>query len=121
MAPTTEIVRKQITVMMRAHHCLVANLTSHIMASAIHEPTVPISENDFCGPFLSRIRPYNLLENIGITDTETKRLKATAQVTAMAMSRNSWPASSSIKTTGRKTAMVVRVEARMAPQTSRAP
>jgi len=56
-----------------------------------------------------------------MTDTETKRLKATAEVTAMAMSLKSCPASSFIKTTGRKTAMVVNVDARIAPQTSRVP
>ena len=44
-----------------------------------------------------------------------------AQVTAMAMSLKSWPASSSTKITGRKTATVVRVEARIAPQTSMVP
>ncbi len=59
------------------------------------------------------------LENMGMTVTETSRLRMTAQVTAMAMSLNSWPASSFMNTTGRNTATVVSVEARMAPQTSR--
>ena len=70
------------------------------------------------------LRPINLkscFENMGITDTETKRLKVTAEVTAMAISLKSCPASSCIKTTGRNTAMVVKVDARIAPQTSRAP
>ncbi len=43
------------------------------------------------------------------------------EVMAMAMSRNNCPASSWIKTTGKKTAIVVAVEARTAPHTSFVP
>ena len=43
------------------------------------------------------------------------------KVIAMAMSRKSWPASSWINMTGKKTATVVAVDARTAPQTSLAP
>ena len=49
------------------------------------------------------------LANIGMTETETSRLRETAQETARAMSRKSWPASSWMKTTGTNTAMVVSV------------
>ncbi len=58
---------------------------------------------------------------VGITVMETIRLRATEQLTATAMSRKSWPASSWTKITGRKTAMVVRVLARIAPHTSTVP
>ena len=62
-----------------------------------------------------------LLDRLGMTETATIRLSTTEQETAMAMSRKSWPASSSTKTIGRKMATVVRVLARSAPQTSEAP
>ncbi len=65
--------------------------------------------------------PKILLVNIGMTETETRRLRDTAETTAMAMSLNSCPASSSRNTTGRNTAMVVNVEARTAPHTSLVP
>ena len=63
----------------------------------------------------------SLKENMGITVIETRRLNETAPTTAMAISRKSWPASSWIKTTGKNTATVVRLEAMIAPQTSRVP
>ena len=56
-----------------------------------------------------------------MTEIETKRLIRMAKVIAIAISRNSCPASSCIKITGRKTATVVAVDARMAPQTSVVP
>ena len=63
----------------------------------------------------------SLKENMGMTVMDTIRLKDTAPTTAMAISRKSWPASSWIKTTGKNTATVVRLEAMMAPHTSRVP
>jgi len=61
------------------------------------------------------------LPSMGMTDTDTNSDRLTAQVTAMAMSLKSCPASSWMKTTGRNTATVVRVEASTAPQTSLVP
>lgn len=58
---------------------------------------------------------------MGMTNTDTNSDRKIAQVTAMAMSLNSCPASCSMNTTGRNTATVVRVEANTAPQTSLAP
>jgi hypothetical protein len=66
-------------------------------------------------------RPKILADSVGITVIETNRLKTTALLMAMAMSRNSCPASSCTKTMGRNTATVVSVLARTAPQTSTAP
>ncbi len=58
---------------------------------------------------------------VGMSVTETMSERPTEQLIASAMSRKSWPASSSTNRTGRKTASVVNVEARTAPQTSCAP
>ncbi len=58
---------------------------------------------------------------VGITVTETKSDRAMLELMVMAMSSNICPASSSMKTMGRNTARVVKVAARMAPQTSLAP
>ncbi len=58
---------------------------------------------------------------LGMALTDTTRLSMMAKVMAMAMSLKSWPASSSMKMTGKNTATVVTVEAKTAPQTSRAP
>ncbi len=66
-------------------------------------------------------KPKSLAASMGITDTDTNSDNVTEQVTAMAMSLKSCPASSWVKTTGRNTATVVSVEASTAPQTSRAP
>ena len=71
--------------------------------------------------FFLPIELKSFSESMGITDTDTKRLSITAQLTAMAMSLKSCPASSCTKTTGRKTATVVSVDASTAPHTSRAP
>ena len=68
---------------------------------------------------LLRLRIW--LARLGMTLTATMRLSTTEQETAIAISRNSCPASSSTKTIGRKIATVVSVLANMAPQTSRAP
>ena len=48
-------------------------------------------------------------ELVEITVTETISESATAELIASAMSRKSWPASSSTKSTGRKTASVVNL------------
>ncbi len=56
-----------------------------------------------------------------MTVMATTRLNPTAQLMARAMSPNNCPASCWMKSTGTNTAMVVRVLASTAPQTSRAP
>ena len=65
--------------------------------------------------------PNILEDNVGMTVMETMRLNVTALLMAIAISRNSWPASSWTKTIGRNTATVVSVLARTAPQTSTVP
>ena len=60
-------------------------------------------------------------ESDGMTVIETINDKNTAQLMAMAISPKSCPTSSWMKMTGTKTAMVVSVLARTAPQTSRVP
>ncbi len=62
-----------------------------------------------------------LAESEGITVIDTARLRATAQLTATAISLNSCPASSRTKITGRNTAIVVSVLATRAPKTSTTP
>ncbi len=59
--------------------------------------------------------------SIGITVIETMSERAIAMEIAMAMSRKIWPAASSTRTIGMNTASVVRVDARIAPQTSTVP
>ena len=56
-----------------------------------------------------------------MTVMDTRKLIMIEKVMAMAISRNSWPASSRMKITGRKTATVVAVEANTAPQISLVP
>ena len=56
-----------------------------------------------------------------MTVTEKSIERPTAALMARAMSRNNWPASSWMKTTGRNTATVVNVDAVTAPQTSLVP
>ena len=58
---------------------------------------------------------------VGITVIATIRLRPTAQLMATAISANNCPISSSIRITGANTAMVVRVLASTAPQTSLTP
>ena len=65
--------------------------------------------------------PKILEDKEGMTVMDTDRLKTTALEMAMAMSLNSWPASSCTNTMGRNTATVVRVLASTAPQTSTVP
>ena len=60
-------------------------------------------------------------ERLGITVIEVTRLKPTPALMAIAISRKSCPACSSMKIIGTKTAIVVNVLARMAPQTSTVP
>ncbi len=57
----------------------------------------------------------------GMTEIETSSDSATAPQMAMAMSRKSCPVSWTMKRIGKKTAIVVRVEERTAPHTSRVP
>ena len=78
-------------------------------------PIASKGESLFCSP------PRILLARLGMTDTATIRLSTTEQETGMAISRKSWPASSSINTIGRKIATVVSVLASSAPHTSEAP
>jgi len=60
---------------------------------------------------------------MGMTRTDTTRLKEMEAVMAMAMSRKSWPASSCMNTTGKENGDGGQglVEASTAPHTSRAP
>ena len=60
----------------------------------------------------------NIFASTGITAIAVTRLKPTAALTAMAISPKSCPASSFINTTGKNTAIVVKVEASTAPHTS---
>ena len=76
-----------------------------------------------CSPASASFRETRSIraDSVGITVVATASDKPTAQQMATGMSVKSCPASSSTKTTGRKTAIVVRVLARTAPQTSRVP
>ena len=59
----------------------------------------------------------SLLERAGITVIDTTSESTTATEMATAISRNSWPASSSMTRIGMKTITVVRAETSTAPQT----
>ena len=59
--------------------------------------------------------------SMGIRVTDTISDRPTEQLMASAMSRNSWPASSSMNRMGMNTASVVSVDDTTAPHTSRVP
>ena len=88
-------------------------------------PTAGASPNRECPSFArdprrSRCRRNRALA-VGMTVTETISERVTAAQMASEISRKSFPASSSIVRTGPKTAIVVSVEERTAPQTSFVP
>ena len=70
---------------------------------------------------LARPNSKTHFESAGITVIATTRDSRTETEIATAMSRKSWPTSSSITRIGMKTMTVVSAETRTAPQTSLAP
>ena len=75
------------------------------------------------GAACSPLSPFgkSRLASAGSTVTETTRESSTETEMATAMSRKSWPTSSSITRIGMKTMTVVSAETKTAPQTWRAP
>ncbi len=114
--PATTATRRRVEAVIQCTRAVIHSLIRR------PRPTPPQrSRKPRVSPALATVEPRILADRLGITVIATIRLSPTAQLIARAMSRNSCPASSRTKSTGRKTAIVVSVEASTAPQTSRAP
>ena len=88
-APYIERMLKQTTAASRVNQFIVTPFTSHIMPDSSQPPMVPKGDLDRRDACLRPLNEKSCLANIGMTETETNRLNATAKVTAIAISLKS--------------------------------